>query len=216
MLRGSFPHPSSRQAENVNPPRKHTPHYQKRKGKALYPTCQISQKSQGYHGVRPVETFRRQSHRTIFRLFKFPPGEPERAIPSDYYGPPIMSASERTVSLFIVRARLQCPYFSAIIPSSGPPRRGDFNEVINSNLSWSQFAAPVPAGWRERFLQDRQWEHHIERRAYHEYSDKEREVEHTAVECQRRQLGVTTTTSAEMPYPFAPCHPCSPPIGYIA
>ena len=120
MLRGSFLHPSPRQGDIGNSPLKYTPHYQKRKGKAvclqcwiptkaLYPTYQISRKSQCYHGVRPVETFRRQSHRTILWLFIFPPGEPERAIPSGYYGPPIMSASERTISLFIVRAPLQCP-----------------------------------------------------------------------------------------------------------
>jgi hypothetical protein len=76
------------------------------------------------------------------------------------------------------------------MPSSGPPRQGDYNEVIRSNLSWSQFAAPVPAGWRERFLHDRRWERHIERRALDEYSDKEREAEHTAMDLQRRQLGI--------------------------
>ena len=113
-----------------------------------------------------------------------------------------MSASERTVSLFIVRAPLQCPSCSVITPSSGPPRRGDFNEVINSNLSWSQFAAPVPAGWRERFLQDRRWERHIEHRAFYEYSDKEREVEHTALERQRRQLGAFLQIISNSPPPL--------------
>lgn len=89
-----------------------------------------------------------------------------------------------------------------IIPSSGPPRRGDFNEVINSNLSWSQFAAPVPAGWRERFLQDRRWERHIERRAFCEYSDKEREAECAALEYQRRQLGVFLQITPNSPPPL--------------
>jgi hypothetical protein len=113
-----------------------------------------------------------------------------------------MSASERTISLFIVRAPLQCPECSVIIPSSGPPRRVDFNEVINSNLSWSQFAAPVPAGWRERFLQDRRWERQIERRAFCEYSDKEREAERTALEYQRRQLGVFLQITSNSPPPL--------------
>lgn len=73
---------------------------------------------------------------------------------------------------------------------------------MNSNLSWSQFAAPVPAGWRERFLQDRRWERYIERRAFYEYSDKEREIEHTALEYQRRQLGVFFQFTSNSPPPL--------------
>lgn len=103
--------------------------------------------------------------------------------------------------------------------SSGPPRQGDYNEVIRSNLSWSQFAAPVPAGWRERFLHDRRWERHIERRALDEYSDKEREAEHTAMDLQRRQLGIflhmASKTSSPSPPPlqrkrFIPLPPATP------
>lgn len=107
------------------------------------------------------------------------------------------------LSPLIITAPSLCPPLSASSPCLfGPPRRGDFNEVINSNLSWSQFAAPVPAGWRERFLQDRQWERHIERRAFHEYSDKEREVEYTALEYQRRQLGVFLQITSNSPPPL--------------
>lgn len=105
------------------------------------------------------------------------------------------------------------------MPSSGPPRQGDYNEVIRSNLSWSQFAAPVPAGWRERFLHDRRWERHIERRALDEYSDKEREAEHTAMDLQRRQLGIflrmASNSSSPSPPPlqrkrFIPLPPATP------
>lgn len=62
----------------------------------------------------------------------------------------------------------------------------------------------MPAGWRERFLQDRRWERHIECRALYEYSDKEREVEHTALEHQRRQLGIFLQFSSNSPPPPPP------------
>jgi hypothetical protein len=70
----------------------------------------------------------------------------------------------------------------------------------------------VPAGWRERFLQDRRWERHIERRAFYEYSDKEREVEHTALECQRRQLGAILQITSNSPPPLQRKCPISLPL----
>ena len=122
MLRGPFPHPTPRQGENGNSPRQYTPHYKKREGKAvslqcqsptkaLYPTRQISRQSQSRHGVRPAGAIRRQSYRTIFRLFRFSPGEPERleVIFADNTGSPAMFTSERTVSLFVVRVSLSVP-----------------------------------------------------------------------------------------------------------
>ena len=99
-----------------------------------------------------------------------------------------------------------------MIPSSGPPGRGDFNEVLNCNLPWSQFAAPAPAGWRERFLQDRRWERHIERRTFFEYSDEEREVELTALENQRQQLGVFLQISSNSPPPLQRKYPIPLPL----
>jgi hypothetical protein len=87
-------------------------------------------------------------------------------------------------------------------PFSGPPRRDDLNEVIRSNLSWSQFAAPVPAGWRERFFQDRLWELGVECRALDEYSDEERKAEYAALESQRRQLGVFLRMESNIPPPL--------------
>jgi len=81
----------------------------------------------------------------------------------------------------------------------GPPRRGDFDELIKSNLSWSQFAGPVPAGWRERFLQDRRWELSVERRALDEYSDEERKAEYAALESQRSHLGIFLRMEANTP-----------------
>jgi hypothetical protein len=68
----------------------------------------------------------------------------------------------------------------------------------------------VPAGWRERFLQDRRWERQIERRAFYEYSDEEREVELTAVECQRRRLGVFLQITSNSPPPLQ--RPCPIPL----
>jgi hypothetical protein len=85
---------------------------------------------------------------------------------------------------------------------SGPPRQDDLNELIRSNLSWSQFAAPVPAGWRERFFQDRQWELSVERRALDEYSDEERKAEYAAMESQRRQLGAFLRMESNVPPPL--------------
>lgn len=70
----------------------------------------------------------------------------------------------------------------------------------------------MPAGWRERFLQDRRWERHIEHRAFYEYSDKEREVEHTALECQRRQLGAILQITSNSPPPLQRKCPISLPL----
>jgi hypothetical protein len=89
-----------------------------------------------------------------------------------------------------------------VIPFSGPPGQGDFNELVRSNLSWSQFAAPVPAGWRERFLQDRRWELDVERRALDEYSDDERKAEYAALESQRRRLGIILQMESNGPPPL--------------
>jgi len=95
------------------------------------------------------------------------------------------------LSPLMIHVPTLCPPLSLPSPCLfGPPKQGDFNEIIRSNLSWSQFAGPVPAGWRERFLHDRQWERGIERRARNEYSDKERNAEYDALESQRRHLGI--------------------------
>jgi len=80
-----------------------------------------------------------------------------------------------------------------------PPRQGDFDELIRINLSWSQFAGPVPAGWRERFLQDRRWERSVERRAKEEYSHEERKAELAALESQRSHLGVFLQMESNTP-----------------
>jgi hypothetical protein len=113
-----------------------------------------------------------------------------------------MFTSERTVSLFIVRFPLSTRRTLQLTPSSGPPRQDDYNEVIRSNLSWSQFAAPVPAGWRERFIQERLWDCHIEHRAFEEFSNEERDAEHTALDFQRRQLGVFLQKTSNSPPPL--------------
>ncbi|KAH9982050.1 hypothetical protein BGW80DRAFT_1453007 [Lactifluus volemus] len=84
----------------------------------------------------------------------------------------------------------------------GPPRQGDYNAIIRSNLSWSQFAAPAPAGWREQFLQQRQWELQVEYRAWNVYSEEEREDEYAALESQRRRLEFCLRTDMKTPPPL--------------
>lgn len=110
-----------------------------------------------------------------------------------------MFASESTTALLIVRGPRLVLQKSKAIPFSGPPRQGDFDELIRSNLSWSQFAGPVPAGWRERFLQDRRWELSVERRVLDEYSDEERKAEYAALESQRSHLGVFLRMESNAP-----------------
>ena len=110
-----------------------------------------------------------------------------------------MFTSEPTNPLLIVRNLPSTFKRANAVPFSGPPRQGDFNELIRSNLSWSQLAAPVPAGWRERFFQDRRWELCVERRSLNEYSEEERKAEYAALESQRRQLGVFLRMASNAP-----------------
>jgi hypothetical protein len=113
-----------------------------------------------------------------------------------------MFTSESATPLFIVRNPPWKLKRAKAVPFSGPPRQGDFNELIKNNLSWSQFAASVPAGWRERFFQDRRWELSVERRALDEYSDDERNAEYAALESQRRQLGQFLQMESSSPLPL--------------
>jgi len=107
------------------------------------------------------------------------------------------------MSPLIIPVPVLCPPLSPPDPNLfGPPRQGDLNEIMRSNLSWSQFAAPVPAGWRERFLHDRQWEHGVERRAWNEYSDKERRAEYASLESQRRDLEAFLQEESNSPPPL--------------
>ncbi|KAI0245675.1 hypothetical protein BJV78DRAFT_265030 [Lactifluus subvellereus] len=84
----------------------------------------------------------------------------------------------------------------------GPPRQHDFNAIIRSNLSWSQFAAPAPAGWREQFLHERNWELGVEHRAWNVYSEEERKAEYAALQSQRRHLEVCLQTDTKTPPPL--------------
>ncbi|KAH9045820.1 hypothetical protein EDB84DRAFT_772084 [Lactarius hengduanensis] len=93
-----------------------------------------------------------------------------------------------------------------------PPRKDDFNSIIKNNLSWSQFAAPAPAGWREQFLYERRWEREVEHRILNEYSDSEREAEYTALESLRRQLRTCLRTGAETPPPLERKRPIPLPL----
>ncbi|KAH9036600.1 hypothetical protein EDB85DRAFT_1939297 [Lactarius pseudohatsudake] len=94
----------------------------------------------------------------------------------------------------------------------GPPRKDDFNSIIKNNLSWSQFAAPAPAGWREQFLYERRWEREVEHRILNEYSDSEREAEYAALESLRRQLRTCLRTGPETPPPLERKRPISLPL----
>jgi hypothetical protein len=127
---------------------------------------------------------------------------PVRYVPSHNPDSCIVFTFEPTIALFIVRGPLSVFERTQVAPFSGPPRQDDFNELIRSNLSWSQFAAPVPAGWRERFFLDRRWELSIERRALEEYSDEERKAEYAALESQRRHLGVFLRIESNSPPPL--------------
>ncbi|KAH9064944.1 hypothetical protein EDB87DRAFT_1596584 [Lactarius vividus] len=94
----------------------------------------------------------------------------------------------------------------------GPPRKDDFNSILKSNLSWSQFAAPAPAGWREQFLHERRWEREVEHRILNEYSDSEREAEYAALESLRRQLRTCLRTGAKTPPPLERKRPIPLPL----
>jgi len=108
--------------------------------------------------------------------------------------------SPKKLSPLAIQIPSLCPSLSPPLSYLfGPPRQNDFNSIIKSNLSWSQFAAPAPAGWREQFLHQRRWEHEVERRILSEYSDSERETEYAALESQRHQLRACLRTEAEIP-----------------
>lgn len=70
----------------------------------------------------------------------------------------------------------------------------------------------MPAGWRERFLQDRRWELSVERRALDEYSDEERKVEYAALESQRSHLGVFLRMESNAPPRLQRKYPIPLPI----
>ncbi|KAI0271735.1 hypothetical protein BC834DRAFT_458337 [Gloeopeniophorella convolvens] len=94
---------------------------------------------------------------------------------------------------------------ATVTPSALPirsPKQGNFDQIVNGNLSWSQYAAPAPAGWRSQFLYARQWEMIIDRRAANDYSDKEREAEWVALESQRRDLALRLCSEVEAPPPL--------------
>jgi hypothetical protein len=111
--------------------------------------------------------------------------------------------SPRKLSPLTIQIPSLCPSLSPPLSYLfGPPRQDDFNSIIKSNLSWSQFAAPAPAGWREKFLHERRWEHQVEHRIQNEYTDSEREAEYAALESQRRQLRACLRLEAESPPPL--------------
>ncbi|KAF8266632.1 hypothetical protein EI94DRAFT_165159 [Lactarius quietus] len=115
--------------------------------------------------------------------------------------------SPKELSPLAIQIPSLCPSLSPQLSHLfGPPRQDDFNSIIKSNLSWSQFAAPAPAGWREQFLHARRWEHDVEHRIMIEYSDSEREAEYAALEAQRRQLRACLRTEAETPPPLGRKH----------
>ena len=70
----------------------------------------------------------------------------------------------------------------------------------------------MPAGWRERFLQDRRWELSVERRAIEEYSDEERKAEYAALETQRSHLGVFLQMESNAPPRLQRKRPISLPL----
>ncbi|KAI9437025.1 hypothetical protein H4582DRAFT_1961383 [Lactarius indigo] len=111
--------------------------------------------------------------------------------------------SPKKLSPLAIQIPSLCPSLSPPLSYLfGPPRKDDFNSIIKSNLSWSQFAAPAPAGWREQFLYERRWEREVEHRILNEYSDSEREAEYAALESLRRQLRTCLRTGAETPPPL--------------
>lgn len=129
----------------------------------------------------------------------------------DYLG--FHQESSQKLSPLAIQIPSLCPSLSPPLSYLfGPPRRDDYNSIIKSNLSWSQFAAPAPAGWREQFLHERRWEHEVEHRILNEYSDSEREAEYAALQSQRRQLRACLRTEAETPPPLERKHPIPLPL----
>ncbi|KAH9028822.1 hypothetical protein EDB83DRAFT_2422222 [Lactarius deliciosus] len=108
--------------------------------------------------------------------------------------------SPKKLSPLAIQIPSLCPSLSPPLSYLfGPPRKDDFNSIIKNNLSWSQFAAPAPAGWREQFLYERRWEREVEHRILNVYSDSEREAEYTALESLRRQFRTCLRTGAGTP-----------------
>ncbi|KAH9005811.1 hypothetical protein EDB86DRAFT_2876390 [Lactarius hatsudake] len=121
--------------------------------------------------------------------------------------------SPKKLSPLAIQIPSLCPSLSPPLSYLfGPPRKDDFNSIIKNNLSWSQFAAPAPAGWREQFLYERRWEREVEHRILNEYSDNEREAEYTALESLRRQLRTCLRTGAETPPQLERKHPIPLPL----
>lgn len=121
--------------------------------------------------------------------------------------------SPKKLSPLAIQIPSLCPSLSPPLSYLfGPPRKDDFDSIIKNNLSWSQFAAPAPAGWREQFLYERRWEREVEHRILNEYSDSEREAEYAALESLRRQLRTCLRTGAETPPPLERKRPISLPL----
>ncbi|KAH9170987.1 hypothetical protein EDB89DRAFT_1974486 [Lactarius sanguifluus] len=121
--------------------------------------------------------------------------------------------SPKKLSPLAIQIPSLCPSLSPPLSYLfGPPRKDDFNSIIKNNLSWSQFAAPAPAGWREQFLYERRWEREVEHRILNEYSDSEREAEYAALESLRRQLRTCLRTGAETPPPLERKRPIPLPL----